>query len=85
VGLNLIDHIIEGDDLLEGALAYTQQLLAEKAPLRKVRDITIDPASFDPAIFDQFTQAAEPVAPAGSWRHSVLSTVLKPQPQTSFR
>lgn len=53
VGLNLIDYIIDGDDLLEGALAYTQQLLADKAPLLKVRDITIDPASFDPAIFDQ--------------------------------
>ncbi len=52
-GLNLIDHIIEGDDLLEGALAYAQQLLADNAPLRKVRDINIDPSSFDPAIFDQ--------------------------------
>ncbi len=52
IGLNLIDHIIDGDDLLEGALAYAQQLIADNAPLRRVRDINIDTASFKADIFD---------------------------------
>ena len=41
--LNLIDKIIEGDDLLAGALAYVETLLKEDAPLRKVRDLETSP------------------------------------------
>src|SRR5277367_6128227 len=37
----VIDKIIEGD-LLEGALDYARGLAAGKAPLRKVRDLTVD-------------------------------------------
>lgn len=48
----LIDHMVDGDDLLAGALAYAEQLIANAAPLLRVRDITIDSASFDAAIFD---------------------------------
>ena len=48
----LIDHMVDGDDLLAGALAYAEQLIANAEPLLRVRDITIDSASFDAAIFD---------------------------------
>lgn len=51
--LNLIDHIVEGDDLRAGALAYTQSLLDDNAPLRKARDLT------PPAVPDGFFAAAE--------------------------
>src|SRR6202142_4268756 len=43
----VIDQIIEGD-LLEGALAYAKDLAARKAPLRKVRDISIDAGKLPP-------------------------------------
>ena len=48
----LIDHVIDGDDLLQGALAYTEQLIADNAPLKRVRDITIDPSSIPAGTFD---------------------------------
>ena len=51
--LNFIDHIVEGDDLLAGALAYTQTLLADNAPLKKVRDLDV------PAVPDGFFDIAE--------------------------
>ena len=38
--LGLIDEIIEGD-LLEGALRYTQELIAQGKPLRRLRDTTV--------------------------------------------
>lgn len=51
--LNFIDHIIEGDELLEGALNYAGKLLAEDAPLRKVRDLKTSSPS------EGFFEAAE--------------------------
>jgi 3-hydroxyacyl-CoA dehydrogenase len=48
----VLDKIIEGD-LLDGAIAYAQGLLAQKAPLRKVRDIQIDPSKLPPGFFDE--------------------------------
>ena len=47
----VIDKIIEGD-LLEGAVAYAKELSAQKAPLRKVRDINIDAARLPKEFFD---------------------------------
>ncbi|UYN96356.1 MAG: enoyl-CoA hydratase/isomerase family protein [Enhydrobacter sp.] len=35
----IVDALVEGDDLLKGAIAHTQMLLAQKAPLRRVRDL----------------------------------------------
>lgn len=52
LSLNLIDRIIQGDNLLSGALEYAQELLAENAPLRRIRDIRIEPSSFDASIFE---------------------------------
>jgi 3-hydroxyacyl-CoA dehydrogenase len=37
----IVDALVEGDDLLKGAIAHTQVLLAQKAPLRRVRDLTV--------------------------------------------
>jgi 3-hydroxyacyl-CoA dehydrogenase len=45
----VVDALIEGD-LLAGAVAYAQSLLAKGQPYRRVRDITIDPESI-PADF----------------------------------
>jgi 3-hydroxyacyl-CoA dehydrogenase len=47
----VIDKIIEGD-LLEGAIAYAKELVARKAPLRKVGDINIPAAQLPEGFFD---------------------------------
>ena len=47
----VIDKIIEGD-LLEGAVAYAGQLIAQKAAPRKVRDLQVDAAKLPPGFFD---------------------------------
>ncbi len=54
LSLGLIDHIVDGDDLLAGAIAYAEHLITEQAPLRKVRDITIDPATVPVDLFDNY-------------------------------
>lgn len=42
----LVDRLAEGDDALAAGLAYANELLAQKAPLRRTRDIAIaDPAA----------------------------------------
>lgn len=51
--INLIDHIVDGD-LLSQAIAFAEQLIAENAPLKRVRDITIDPASAPQELFDGY-------------------------------
>ncbi len=48
----LIDRIVDGD-LLEGALAFAQELIGKGAPVRKVRDQTIDTAALQPGFFDE--------------------------------
>jgi 3-hydroxyacyl-CoA dehydrogenase len=48
----VIDKIIEGD-LLEGAVAYAKDLITRKAPLRKIRDITVDAGKLPPGFFDE--------------------------------
>jgi 3-hydroxyacyl-CoA dehydrogenase len=48
----VIDKIIEGD-LLEGALDYARGLAAQKAPLRKVRDLTVDASKIPAGFFDE--------------------------------
>lgn len=49
----ILDEVIEGD-LLEGALAFAEKLVAEGAALRRVRDITIDSSQIEDGIFDQY-------------------------------
>src|SRR5882757_9303219 len=48
----VIDKIIDGD-LLEGSIAYAQQLAARQAPLRKVRDINVDASALAAGFFDE--------------------------------
>ena len=51
--MGLIDIIVDGEDLKAGAIKYAQSLVESAAPLRRIRDITIDPATFDADIFDK--------------------------------
>jgi 3-hydroxyacyl-CoA dehydrogenase len=37
----IVDAIVEGDDLLKGAVAHAQMLVAQNAPRRRVRDLTV--------------------------------------------
>ncbi|BBM02984.1 3-hydroxyacyl-CoA dehydrogenase NAD-binding domain-containing protein [Microbulbifer sp. GL-2] len=53
--MKLIDRVIS-DDLLKGALAFARELINRKAPVRRVRDIHIDPASIPEGLFDEFRQ-----------------------------
>ena len=48
----VIDKLIEGD-LLEGAVAYAKDLVARKAPLRKVRDINVDAGKVPAGFFEE--------------------------------
>jgi 3-hydroxyacyl-CoA dehydrogenase len=48
----VIDKIVEGD-LLEGALDYARGLADQKAPLRKVRDLTVDTSKIPAGFFDE--------------------------------
>ena len=47
----VIDEIVEAD-LLEGALAFARQLIAQKAAPRKIRDLQVDAAKLPPGFFD---------------------------------
>jgi 3-hydroxyacyl-CoA dehydrogenase len=51
--MGLIDKLIEGD-LLEGAIAFANTLIADNAPLKRVRDITIDKNSITHDFFDKY-------------------------------
>lgn len=50
--MGLVDEIIQGDDLLAGAITYAQELVKSGAPLKRIRDITIDPETIEPGFFD---------------------------------
>ncbi len=50
--LGIVDEV--GDELLAGAVAYAEKLVAEAAPLRKIRDM---PCEADAALFDGFRKA----------------------------
>ena len=54
--LGLVDAIIEGDELWSGAIAYARDLLDSGAPLRRIRDMTIDPATLEPGFFEAARQ-----------------------------
>jgi len=50
--MGLVDDVVEGDDLQGAAIQYANVLLASGAPLKRVRDITIDPSTIEPGFFD---------------------------------
>jgi len=47
----VVDKIIEGD-LLEGAVVFAQQVIAENGALRKVRDLEVDAGKLPPGFFE---------------------------------
>lgn len=50
--MGLVDEIIQGDDLKAGAIQYARDLVESGTPLKRIRDITIDPATIEPGFFD---------------------------------
>jgi 3-hydroxyacyl-CoA dehydrogenase len=50
--MGLLDEVVEGDDLQAAAIKYAIDLLESGAPLKRIRDITIDPATIEPGFFD---------------------------------
>lgn len=51
-GIGLVDEVLEGNDLSSAAISYAQDLVASGAPLKRVRDINIDPSTVEPGFFD---------------------------------
>ncbi|MDP6732430.1 MAG: 3-hydroxyacyl-CoA dehydrogenase NAD-binding domain-containing protein [Gammaproteobacteria bacterium] len=49
--MGLVDEIIEADDLEAGAIQYAMGLVESGAPLKRIRDITIDPATIEADFF----------------------------------
>ncbi|QFT55367.1 3-hydroxyacyl-CoA dehydrogenase NAD-binding domain-containing protein [Microbulbifer sp. THAF38] len=72
--MKLIDHVVD-DDLFEGALAFARELIDQKAPPRRVRDITIDPASIPEGLFEDFRQRLEKRAPGQLAPQNIVSCV----------
>lgn len=54
--MGLIDEIGFSDDLQAAAVQYAKDLIESGAPLRRIRDITIDPATIEPGFFDAARQ-----------------------------
>lgn len=52
--MHLIDRVLQGEDLKTAALAYAQELVAQGASPKRVRDLQIDPASIVPGYFDAY-------------------------------
>lgn len=50
--MGLLDEVVDGDDLQAAAIKYATDLLESGAPLKRIRDITIDPATIEPGFFD---------------------------------
>lgn len=50
--MGLVDEIVEGDDLSAAAVAYAKELVASGAPLKRIRDISIDKETIEPGFFD---------------------------------
>ena len=50
--MGLVDEVVEGDDLQAAAIKYANDLVTSGAPLKRVRDITIDPSTIEPGFFD---------------------------------
>ncbi|MDF1622939.1 3-hydroxyacyl-CoA dehydrogenase NAD-binding domain-containing protein [Pseudohongiella nitratireducens] len=52
--MGLIDEVLSGDDLKSAALTYAKDLVESGALLKRIRDISIDPASVEPGFFEQY-------------------------------
>ena len=49
--MGLVDELLSGAELEAEAIAYARELVAAGAPLKRIRDISIDPASVEPGFF----------------------------------
>jgi 3-hydroxyacyl-CoA dehydrogenase len=54
--MGLIDEVVAGNDLAAAAVQYAKDLVASGAPLKRIRDISIDPSTIEPGFFDQARQ-----------------------------
>jgi len=52
--MGLIDEVLADENLKQGAIAYAKDLAESGAPLKRIRDITIDPGSIEPGFFDNY-------------------------------
>ncbi|MCB1664701.1 MAG: enoyl-CoA hydratase/isomerase family protein [Pseudomonadales bacterium] len=52
--MKLIDRVVQTEDLKSPAIAYAQELVALSAPLKRVRDVQIDPNSIPEGFFDAY-------------------------------
>ena len=50
--MTLIDRIVEGDNLEAGGIQYAKELIGSGAPLKRISDIKIDPATVEPGFFE---------------------------------
>jgi len=50
--MGLVDEVVDGDDLQAAAIQYAKGLVESAAPLKRIRDITIDPSTIEPGFFD---------------------------------
>lgn len=53
LALGLIDKIFD-KELLDNAVAYAEQILEKKVPLRRIRDMKIDPSQISAGFFDTY-------------------------------
>ena len=59
LAIGLVDELVEEGKLRDGAIAFAEKILAEKRPLKKVRDLNnkVVAARGHPEIFDDFRKA----------------------------
>ncbi len=50
--MGLIDELIDESDLAAGAIQYARDLVESGAPLKRIRDISIDPETIEPGFFE---------------------------------
>ena len=50
--VGLVDKILEGNEIAENAIDYANELVESSAPLKRVRDITINDSDLEPDFFD---------------------------------
>lgn len=50
--VGVLDELVPEDSLLDGAKAFARRLVADGAPLKKVRDLSDKVSGVDPAVFD---------------------------------
>ncbi len=69
----LLDTIVDGDDLQHAAIEYAQSLVY--APLRRVRDLTLDASSYPADIFDRYRARLAKKAPGQLAPQSIVDCV----------